>query len=574
MATGFYATKLSENIGQTPDGFLVCRGSVLARTGWQTYIVSELLKNFPEEKLRGLGIETGNPGASISVYRPAEEVFAHQTILSAEGKPLTDGHPSEFVVPENFREHARGHIQNVRKGSTSLDSGDWPLEGDIVINDHELINKVDGGLRELSLGYNYDLARDGDKILQVGFVINHCAVVPKGRAGPEARINDSAAAETTDELRLVEAAAWTGDTQAKSIPDGNPSKEKNVAKTFSIKDSLRELFGAGLKAKATEGASASELATMAFSGARALDEEEEETEKEKEKGEDRKADDAVKTMLDAEKKRADDEKKRADDATKRADDMRKRIKDAGICMPGEEGHENCTADKCAKAKDEEEPAVEGLDRGAHDADGGDHRKRMHDAFDKLYDAHEQKHGPLEGEDADVEELKDLVSQFLSEEAEEPEHQEDDVDPEPGTELLEPVGEADVTPTEEIPMANDAAAALLPVIEKSREKKALMRAFDMAPIDSGEVKFLNAIKPAIARSRDLAVRRAYDAEVRRLLRTSRTAVGSYSDFGRAATARDTAAITSAGRGVNGPTRDFSKIQKIYNDARNGIKPKAE
>lgn len=578
MANGYFATKLSDNIGETPDGFRICRNVILARTGWQKYLVSDLIKNFKPERLAELGVDTSNPSASIDLYRPAEEVFAAQTILSAEGKTFTDGHPPVFVSPENFQDYARGHIQNVHKGSEPLESGDWPLVGDIIINDGDVINKVDYGVREISLGYVYDLRRDGDKLLQVGFIINHAALVPVGRAGHEARINDSAPGAVLDEetLRQVEAAVWEQPgsaqdartapiipTEARSAAGSREKEKKAMAVKKTMRETFLELIGFGLKAKATDGASASELAEYAVASARALDGEESEEERKKRESEDarHRSDDSHRAD---DMKRADDEKKRADDAMKRADDEKKRADDAeaelekmkkgeetdGACKPGEDGHKKCTADKCVA-----------MDRGARDADGGDHRSRMHAALDNMLDKHEEMHGPLEGEDADVEELKELMGKFLTEEAGEPEHQEAD-----GSEMLEPVGEM-----EGEHMANDAAQALFIVIDKSPERAVLGKAFDSAASLDSEVEFLNAIKPAIAKSRDRRVRQAFNVQVQRH-RTSRKADGGYAAFAAAALAHDAERIADGARqttdAAGRPFRDNKRIQEVYDAARNG------
>jgi hypothetical protein len=547
---------------------------VLGRSGWQKYTVSDLIKNFPAERLAELKIDTSVPSASIDLYRPAEEVFAQQTILSAEGKPFTDGHPPEFVTPDNFRKYARGHVQHVHKGDAALDSGDWPLEGDIVISDAETISKVDGGTREISLGYIYDIARSGEKILQVGFIINHAALVPQGRAGSEARIYDSAPAAELDEatLRQVEAAAW----EPGSAPEiKKPVPITTVKEKVKVSNRLMDLIGRGLKALAAdEKTTPEELAEAAASAhkAKTRDEESEEEKKKREGAEDsrKRADDAKRMKDEAESeskekekkdkeatdKKAKDaaeseaaEKKRKDDE-KTAEDAKRGAKDAA-CKPGEAGHTDCTDGKCV-AKD----------RGAKDSDGGDHRSRMHASLDKMLDEHEENNGPMEGEEADLEELKELMGKILSE-VQDPDGSDD------GSQMLEPVGEV-----ENETMANDAADAILAAIERSPERKTLQRAFDEASLDT-PFEFLKAIKPAIAKSKDAKVRRAFDAQVQKH-RTSRPASGGYAAFGMAAGAHDSARINDAARAAgldsNGrPMRDNSKMQAIYDDYRNGKTP---
>lgn len=186
----YYASKISDNIGRTPEGFLVCKDVVLARTGWQDYEVREL----PAEVLKGLGIDAG-AGGTVQVYRDPAEVFRAATIASCEGKSITDNHPpgEQFVNPANVRELEYGHVENVRRGGTPLESGEEPLIGDLIVKREPLLSEIERGeKRELSCGYDYDLAIDGKRLVQRKIVINHVAVVPRGRAGAEARIKDAA----------------------------------------------------------------------------------------------------------------------------------------------------------------------------------------------------------------------------------------------------------------------------------------------------------------------------------------------------------------------------------------------
>lgn len=195
----FYSIRLSENIAKTDEGYLICRDAVIARTGFQQYLGKEL----PADQLRKLGV-TVAAGESVNVYRPPEEVFRTETIASFEGKPITDGHPDgdEFVDSENIAELQQGHIQNVRKGTEPLESGEWPLIADILITHADLVRKVETDrLRELSGGYNYNLGLDVEQLIQKDIRGNHVALVPKGRAGQEARIKDSAPPEPVKQSR-------------------------------------------------------------------------------------------------------------------------------------------------------------------------------------------------------------------------------------------------------------------------------------------------------------------------------------------------------------------------------------
>lgn len=172
----YYADKLSPNIAKTPEGFLICKNVPIARTGYQQYLESEL-------------VEDGNPAQMVNVYRSPKEVFAQATLASFEGKPVTDGHPSEDVNPDNFKRYAKGHVQHVRLGVG--DDGD-KIVADLYITDPELIQKILDGKREVSAGYYAeDVKEDSGQICQTKIRGNHVAIVDEGRAGPSVAIRDA-----------------------------------------------------------------------------------------------------------------------------------------------------------------------------------------------------------------------------------------------------------------------------------------------------------------------------------------------------------------------------------------------
>lgn len=159
---------------ESPEGFLICHNVPLARTGTQDYLSSEVTGEYS--------------GDIVKVYRLDEDVFANSTLASFEGKPVTDNHPPEFVLPSNATGYARGSCSNVRRGT-----GDEShmIVADLVIYDANLIGEIQAGKREISAGYtcNYVEYKDGYK--QTNIVCNHIAVVDNGRAGPQVRIKDS-----------------------------------------------------------------------------------------------------------------------------------------------------------------------------------------------------------------------------------------------------------------------------------------------------------------------------------------------------------------------------------------------
>lgn len=182
MRTRFYTTaKLSDRIAETPEGFLVCYDVPLARTGIQLY---------------GPGETPVKPGPDGIVYidRPADEVFRAETIASANGKPVTITHPEtqgeEWAVrPDNFSEVGSGAIINPRRGQGVDDN---LLFADVVLYTAQAIADVKNHvLREVSCGYDCDYVETSPGHgFQKNIIVNHLALVEKGRCGVACAIAD------------------------------------------------------------------------------------------------------------------------------------------------------------------------------------------------------------------------------------------------------------------------------------------------------------------------------------------------------------------------------------------------
>lgn len=164
---------------ETADGYLVADVRC-AKTGCQTYMATDL----------GLG----QPG-TITVFRPEEVVFDKGSLSTFAGKPVTLGHPPEMVTADNWRNYAVGDI-----GEDILRDGDY-IRVPIKLMDAKAIQAVKNGTRQISMGYTtgFELrdgvAPDGTayQAVQTGPIrINHLAVVPAARGGPNLRIGDSA----------------------------------------------------------------------------------------------------------------------------------------------------------------------------------------------------------------------------------------------------------------------------------------------------------------------------------------------------------------------------------------------
>jgi len=179
----FYCTaKLSDKMYKTPEGYLVCQDVAITRVGELQYLPGEMPS-----------IARGDNDI-IVVERSEADVFDEDTIRSFEGKPITVHHPKQFVGPHNHRELSVGSLNNVRRGTGDMAG---KLVTDFLITDSTAIGKVERReLREVSCGYEaeYIQIKPG-RARQTDIRGNHVALVPRGRAGPECAIFDSAPKE-------------------------------------------------------------------------------------------------------------------------------------------------------------------------------------------------------------------------------------------------------------------------------------------------------------------------------------------------------------------------------------------
>lgn len=176
--------QISPRIGKTPEGFLVCYDVPIARTGAMVYSKSEagVMPWLSEMGFDGSG--------NLRIERDAAEVFREETLASAHGKPVTIDHPADFVNPDNWQVLAKGTTQNVRRGER--EQADLLL-ADLLITDQEAIEFVESGaLRQISCGYDaeYSQVASGSG-RQKNIIINHIALVRRGRAGARCMIMDA-----------------------------------------------------------------------------------------------------------------------------------------------------------------------------------------------------------------------------------------------------------------------------------------------------------------------------------------------------------------------------------------------
>jgi hypothetical protein len=174
-STVFHCDAVGKSQSMTPEGFLICHDVPIARTGEYLYGPGET------------PLEPG-PDSMVHIWRSPDEVFHKDAIASFEGKDVVDDHPNDGVTPDNWRDLAVGHIQNVHKGEGVND--DY-LFADLVIKDLKAIKAIQEGKKEVSAGYDAEYRSTGPgRGEQYNIRGNHVALVDRGRCGPRCAIKD------------------------------------------------------------------------------------------------------------------------------------------------------------------------------------------------------------------------------------------------------------------------------------------------------------------------------------------------------------------------------------------------
>ena len=210
----FFKTRLGNTRYQLADGSVLFKDVPIARAGEQEYDTTERPELVPDDR------------GKIIVRRTPEEVFSERAMASFEGMAVTVGHPRDFggqiifVTPDNWRQLAHGHIQNVRRGTG--DKSDLLL-ADVIIKTPEALQAIDDGDNEVSCGYDADYEQISPGLAnQSAITAIHLALVPNGRAGFRCAVGDSMPSTTKNWFTRLLKARKTGDAAEMASLIDNP----------------------------------------------------------------------------------------------------------------------------------------------------------------------------------------------------------------------------------------------------------------------------------------------------------------------------------------------------------------
>jgi hypothetical protein len=130
-------------------------------------------------------------GSQVREYRPPEEVSNPDSLTTFGMKPATWGHPPVLLDSANTKQFQIGY------SGSQVRYNDGFVEVALVVTDQDAIEKIKRkDATEVSAGYKVDfdptpgLTPEGEEYagVQRNIRVNHIAIVPRGRAGPEGRL--------------------------------------------------------------------------------------------------------------------------------------------------------------------------------------------------------------------------------------------------------------------------------------------------------------------------------------------------------------------------------------------------
>lgn len=196
-----------------------------ARVGIQTYRGAEV----DPQNEHGL-----RDRATVRVYRPEQEVFAADSLASYAAAPVTINHPSEMVDANNWRQLGVGEI-----------NGDIIRDGErvrvpLIVRDAAAVQKAQTTHKQLSMGYATKLVYPIDgkhpdgtacDAYQTEIRINHIALVPVARGGPELRVVDERPQEPAMKIKIGDAEVEVTDGAAVAVAVGTLNQKLADAET-------------------------------------------------------------------------------------------------------------------------------------------------------------------------------------------------------------------------------------------------------------------------------------------------------------------------------------------------------
>lgn len=205
---------------------------------------------------------TREDGTKQLELRLPEHVFAEAAMSSFDGQPLTLRHPAQNLDAGSFKHHVVGFVLGPQKHT----DGEH-VRGRFRVMDKDAVAAVEGGMRELSNGYETDLVpvpggvfrrddwNEGKEIradyIQTNIRGNHTAIVEKGRAGPTARL-DSAGHQSENEDNMSKELQEKLDAAEKLAREKQDALDAALGREKQLGEQLKQREAAEGKARLQE----------------------------------------------------------------------------------------------------------------------------------------------------------------------------------------------------------------------------------------------------------------------------------------------------------------------------------
>lgn len=164
-------------------------------------------------------------GSQVREYRPPEEVGKPDSLTTFGMKPATWGHPPVLLDADNTKKFQIGY------SGSQVRFNDGFVEVALVITDKDAVESIKRkDATEVSAGYSVDYdptpgtTPEGESYdgIQRNIRVNHIAIVPRGRAGPEVRLLLDRM-DAADAVAIDPELARTSGSALQPLPNASPA---------------------------------------------------------------------------------------------------------------------------------------------------------------------------------------------------------------------------------------------------------------------------------------------------------------------------------------------------------------
>lgn len=174
-------------------GFIHARNVPIARTGVFKYVKSD--------------------GSIHKEAKLPEDILSDSTVESANNKPVTDNHPENANGQRILvnRDNSTALMKGFTASNAHVDRTDGTVRVDMTITNPDLIKKISGGKRQLSIGFQTQVVPQSGVYknteydsVQKDITINHVAVVDVAREGPDISLDRSVVGDAAEMIGEID----------------------------------------------------------------------------------------------------------------------------------------------------------------------------------------------------------------------------------------------------------------------------------------------------------------------------------------------------------------------------------